>query len=233
MPPDDAAELLTMLRDTNAVVDALYRFAAGQDLKDPDLFRSAFAPNATLDFSQPAQRFGADIPVMPNRTAIEGILTTLEPLVTSHTVTNPRVQLDGDRAQLAALVEAQQRTPVVVYTNHSTCSVQFDPVGTRQFTTACDIAKSLLAGTGISYRNADSADGRTVVAVGDQRIAVADGSALAGPELKGLKDQVGKRLKSALAAEGYPATADPERMNLPVIFLWLMVFAIAATEKTA
>jgi MFS family permease len=128
-----------------------------------------------------------------------------------------------------ALVEAQQRTPVVVYTDHSTCSVQFDPVGTRQFTTACDIAKSLLAGTGISYRNADSADGRTVVAVGDQRIAVADGSALAGPELKGLKDQVGKRLKSALAAEGYPATADPERMNLPVIFLWLMVFAIAAT----
>jgi hypothetical protein len=128
-----------------------------------------------------------------------------------------------------ALVEAQQRTPVVVHTDPATCSVQFDPVGTRQFKTACDIAKSLLAGTGISYRDATSPDGRTIVAVGDERIEVADGSALAGPELKSLKDGVGKRLKAALTAEGYPANADPARINLPVIFFWLMVFAVAAT----
>jgi MFS family permease len=128
-----------------------------------------------------------------------------------------------------ALVEAQQRTPVVVHTDPAACSVQFDPVGTRQFKTACDIAKSLLAGTGISYRNATSPDGRTIVAVGDERIEVADGSALAGPELKSLKDGVGKRLKAALTAEGYPANADPARINLPVIFFWLMVFAVAAT----
>jgi MFS family permease len=128
-----------------------------------------------------------------------------------------------------ALVAAQQREPVVVYTDPATCSVQFDPVGTRQFTTACDIAKSLLAGTGISYRNAASPDGRTVVAVGEQRIAVEDGSGLAGPELKSLKDSIGGKLKVALSAEGYPAKADPAAMNLPVIFFWLMVFAVAST----
>jgi MFS family permease len=128
-----------------------------------------------------------------------------------------------------ALVEAQQHTPVVVHTDPATCSVQFDPVGTRQFRTACDIAKSLLAGTGISYRNATSSDGRTIVAVGDQRIEVADGSALAGPELKALKDAAGAKLKAALAAEGYPAKADPARINTAVIFFWLMVFAVAAT----
>lgn len=128
-----------------------------------------------------------------------------------------------------ALVEAQKLQPVVVYTDPATCSVQFDPVGTRQFTTACDIAKSQLASTGISYRNAASPDGRTVVAVGEQRIDVSDGSGLAGPQLKSLKEDVGGRLKAALSAEGYPAKADPRTINLPIIFFWLMVFAVAST----
>jgi len=128
-----------------------------------------------------------------------------------------------------ALVEAQKLQPVIVYTDPANCSVQFDPVGTRQFTTACDIAKSLLAGTGISYRNAASSDGRTVVAVGEQRIDVADGSTLSGPQLKSLKEDVGSRLKAALSAEGYPAKADPMTINLPIIFFWLMVFAVAST----
>src|SRR4029453_4445843 len=35
--------------------------------------------------------------------------------------------------------------------------------------------------------------------------------------------------KAALAAEGYPDKADPAAMNLPTIFFWLMVFAVAAT----
>jgi MFS family permease len=128
-----------------------------------------------------------------------------------------------------ALVEAQRAKPVVVSTNPATCSVQFDPVGTHQFKSACDIAKSLLAGTGISYRNGTSQDGRTVVAVSAQRIEVPDGSALAGPQLKALKDATGARLNSALAAEGYPAKADPARMNIAVIFFWLIIFAVAST----
>jgi MFS family permease len=128
-----------------------------------------------------------------------------------------------------ALVEAHQRQPVIVYTNPATCSVQFDPAGTRQFKTGCDIAKSLLAGTGISYSSRTSQDGRTIVAVGDERIAVPDGSRLGAAELKALKTATGKQLKDALASEGYPASADPGRIDLPVIFLWLMVFAVAAT----
>ena len=127
------------------------------------------------------------------------------------------------------LVEAQRQTPVIVYTDPATCSVQFDPVGTRQFKTACDIARSLLAGTGISYGSERSPDGRTVITVGGQRLDVPDGSALAGQELKALKDQTGATIKAVLADEGYPERADPDAMNLPVIFFWLMVFAVAAT----
>ncbi len=128
-----------------------------------------------------------------------------------------------------ALVEAHRANPVVVYSDPATCSVQFDPVGTRQFKSGCDIAKSLLASAGISYRSAAASDGRTIVAVGAERIDIPDGSALDGPGIKALKDAAGARLKSALATEGYPASADPGRMNLPVILFWLMVFSIAGT----
>ncbi|HEY8547057.1 MAG TPA: nuclear transport factor 2 family protein [Acidimicrobiales bacterium] len=95
------------LRDEREVVDALYRFGAGQDRRDETLFLSAFALDAELDFTEPAERFGGDIPVMQGRDVIAGILATLAPLRTTHTVTNPRVTLDGDRATLSALVEAQ------------------------------------------------------------------------------------------------------------------------------
>lgn len=103
----DVSEAIRTSRDTAEVVDALYRFGAGQDMKDEPLFLSAFAPDATLDFTQPARRFGAEVPVFVGRDAIGGIMATLEPLVTTHTVTNPRVTLDGDRAMLWCLVEAQ------------------------------------------------------------------------------------------------------------------------------
>jgi MFS family permease len=128
-----------------------------------------------------------------------------------------------------ALVEAQRQTPVVVYTDPATCSVQFDPVGTRKFTSACDIANGLLASTGISYSSERSPGGRTFIAVGEQRLKVADGSALGESRLNALRDETAAMLKAALTAEGYPERADPARMNLPVIFFWLMVFAIAAT----
>jgi hypothetical protein len=98
---------LDRLTDERAIVDALYRFGAGQDLDDADLFLSAFAEDARLDFTQPASLFDADVPPMVGRAAIAGIMETLAPLRTSHTVTNPRVRIRGDEADLRALVEAQ------------------------------------------------------------------------------------------------------------------------------
>ena len=128
-----------------------------------------------------------------------------------------------------ALVEAQEQRPVDVYTDQSTCSVQFDPGGTRQFTSACDIAKSYLASTGISYRSLQSADGRTLVTVGQQQVEVPDGRGTATADLKTLKESAGKQIKAALVAEGYPEKADPARIDMVRLFLWVMVFAIAAT----
>lgn len=95
--------------DQLAIVDALYRLGAGQDQSDRALFESAFAPDAVLDFTQPAKRLGATIPVWRGCTAIaDAIFAAIAPLDTTHAVTNPRIaDYDGRHASLIALVEAQ------------------------------------------------------------------------------------------------------------------------------
>ena len=128
-----------------------------------------------------------------------------------------------------ALVAAQQSKPVEVHADPATCSVQFDPIGTRRFDSSCDIAKSLLASTGISYKNRPYVGDKAVIAVGIAQVEVPAGRGLDAAGLKTLREATGKQVKAALAAEGYPAGADPRAMNLQVIFAWLMVFAIAAT----
>jgi MFS family permease len=77
-----------------------------------------------------------------------------------------------------ALVAAQKAKPVEVYAIPQTCAVQFDPVGTRRFDSSCDIAKSLLASTGISYTNRTYTSDKALVAVGSQQIEIPDGRGL-------------------------------------------------------
>jgi HAMP domain-containing protein len=96
---DEIGELAGSLR---AMTDALYRFGAGQDLRDRPLFESAFAPDASLDFTAVAAKFGVAIPVFEGRHAIaDTIMAATEPLDTTHTITNVRVTAyDGNRAPL-------------------------------------------------------------------------------------------------------------------------------------
>jgi hypothetical protein len=100
---------LEELRDRTEIVDALLRFGLGQDLADRALFASSFAPDAELDFRPAAARWGATVPLMTGRDAIvDGILAGFAGrVVTTHQVTNPRIAIGGDTAELTALVEAQ------------------------------------------------------------------------------------------------------------------------------
>lgn len=94
--------------DQFAVIDALYRFAAGIDLRDRSLLSSALADNAVSDFRPAAAKAGFDYPIIEGRdTIVAALMTSLAKLDTTHSVTNPRVTIDGDTARLDALVEAQ------------------------------------------------------------------------------------------------------------------------------
>ena len=51
------------------------------------------------------------------------------------------------------LAAAQAKSQVVVTADPAECSFQFNPTGTKKFTSSCDIAKQRLAGASVSYSN--------------------------------------------------------------------------------
>ncbi len=129
-----------------------------------------------------------------------------------------------------ALAEAQTRAPAVVVADPADCSLQFDPVGKANFLSSCDIAKSVLANAGVSYRNEAAPAGQpAVLRVGTSTITSADARGVPKAEVKALKAGVEAKIKGALKAAGYPAKADPARMNLAGAFGVMLVFVIAAT----
>jgi len=128
-----------------------------------------------------------------------------------------------------ALVAAQRSTPVAVETDPQTCAVQFDPVGTAKFVSACDIAKSTLVTKGISYSTRASADRQTRVLVGNSTVLIQGGEGLPGPELKALKAKTADAISAALQTAGYPKSADPAQANITLLILILLAFTVAAT----
>lgn len=128
-----------------------------------------------------------------------------------------------------ALVAAQKAEPVTVSTTLDQCSVQFDPVGTARFASACDIAKGTLVIMGISYRTIFSPDGKTRVLVGREIVPIQPGDKLADTDLKALKTKTASDIGSALAANGYPKSADPRAANMPLLVAVLLLFVVAAT----
>lgn len=129
-----------------------------------------------------------------------------------------------------ALAEAQAQTPVVVIADPADCSLQFDPIGKARFASSCDIAKSTLANAGVSYSNEPGVPGQpALVRIGDQTIPSTSAKGLEPDVAKAVKASVETRIQRALAQGGYPAAADPARMNLWGAFGVLLVFVVAAT----
>ena len=90
-----------------SVVDALYRFGAGVDTGTRNLLETAFSDDAVVDFGPCGRKMGLDFPVLTGAGTIVGFLgESAKTQITSHVITNGRVQLAGDEAQLQALVDA-------------------------------------------------------------------------------------------------------------------------------
>ena len=131
-----------------------------------------------------------------------------------------------------ALAEAQARTPVVVLADPADCSLQFDPVGKKVFVSSCDIARSILANAGVSYDNQPSAAGAgagAVIRVGQVEVKSTSAAGLSAAEVKAVRAGVEAEIKAALTAAGYPAKADPDRINMVGLMGVMLVFVIAAT----
>jgi MFS family permease len=128
-----------------------------------------------------------------------------------------------------ALEAAQRRTPVIVVADPARCSLQFDFLGKARFATSCDLAKTALSNAGVSYRNQAAPSGAVaLVRIGDRVIPSAEGGGLKGPALQALAARVRRGLLAGLDAAGYPAKADPARVNVWGLFGVLLIFVIGA-----
>jgi MFS family permease len=127
------------------------------------------------------------------------------------------------------LVHAQERTPVVIETDLASCAVQFDPLGTARFVSACDLATSALVTKGISFSTAESVDGRTQVVVGTEPVAIAGGEGLNAAELKTLKAETAATIGAELSEAGFPASANLAHGNMTLLVILLLMFVVAST----
>ena len=131
-----------------------------------------------------------------------------------------------------ALARAQEQWPVVVHADPAACSLQFDPIGRAKFDTlSCDVAKSLLAKAGVNYRSVASTPGRAAeidiggaVFVAPEPAQIAD-RAERTAAIKAFQD----RITQTLALRGYPAAADPARMNIPLVVAILFALVLLVT----
>jgi MFS family permease len=129
--------------------------------------------------------------------------------------------------QLAA---AAERAPVSVIADPADCAFQFDPIGRQTFASSCDVAKSHLAGAGISYESRPAPAGAmAVVQVGQVAVPSFDGRGLGKAELDAARKAWQGQIGTVLAAAGYPAKADPAQVNRPLVVGVLFVLMLYVT----
>jgi SnoaL-like domain len=98
--------------DRTEIAEALYRLGAGIDENSAALLESAVTADAQIDFGPAARTMGIDFPLLSGRDQIVSTLTaTVGLLDTTHVVSNPRVEFDGERVVLKAIVEAAHFPP--------------------------------------------------------------------------------------------------------------------------
>jgi len=130
-----------------------------------------------------------------------------------------------------ALAAATANAPVVVTANDAECSFQFDPIGKNKFdASSCDIAKAFLAKSGINYTNRAAAPGTIAsVAIGGQTLTAPNPAEVTGADRAAAIAAYQESIKGALADAGYPATADPDRMDKVTVVAILFYLVILVT----
>ncbi|MFO6418618.1 MFS transporter [Hylemonella sp. W303a] len=128
------------------------------------------------------------------------------------------------------LYAAQQQSHVVVVADPGECSFQFNPTGTVKFTSSCDIAKQVLAASSVSYDNEVAPAGTpAVIKVGDKVIQGYSSKGLSADEAKAKDAEFKKAVADTLKEAGYPAKADPAKMNKIMMVIILAYLVILVT----
>jgi Major Facilitator Superfamily len=128
------------------------------------------------------------------------------------------------------LAAAQAKNKVVVTADAKECSFQFNPTGTAKFTSSCDIAKQVLSANSVSYENAAGPAGTPAsIKIGETVISSYAAAGLAPDELKKKDAEFKKTTVDALKAAGYPAKADPAKIDKVTIIIILSYLVLLVT----
>ncbi|WP_119965187.1 MFS transporter [Simplicispira lacusdiani] len=128
------------------------------------------------------------------------------------------------------LAAAQAKNKVVVVADPAECSFQFNPTGTVKFTSSCDIAKQVLAASSVSYDNEAAPAGTpAVIKIGEKVIQGYASKGLPADEAKAKDAAFKKAVAETLKADGYPAKADPAKMNKVMMIAILTYLVILVT----
>ena len=130
-----------------------------------------------------------------------------------------------------ALYAAQSAAPVSVIADPHECSFQFDPIGKNTFdSTSCDIAKSFMAKSAVSYQRIDAPPGTLArVRSGTIDVTAPDPKVVTGKDRKAAIAAFQKQVKSVLASAGYPDKADPAAINKLMVVLILFILVLYVT----
>jgi hypothetical protein len=108
VPPRDSAARLQWLVDRALVVETVYMYATAVDSRDWELYRSIFTDEVSVDFSSFFGGGESNWVTMPADAWVESVAATFAHLgATQHSMSNPRVSIDGDRATCAMYVQAE------------------------------------------------------------------------------------------------------------------------------
>jgi len=129
-----------------------------------------------------------------------------------------------------ALEVAQVNAPVVVVADPSECQFQFNPTGTKKFTSSCDIAKAKLAAASVNYKNEAAPAGTiAVIKVGDKELSSYSAVGLPKEEAAAKDKQFTNDLKALIGEAGYPAKADPAQVNKAMVLVILVILVLYVT----
>ncbi|WP_298234084.1 MFS transporter [uncultured Azohydromonas sp.] len=135
-----------------------------------------------------------------------------------------------------ALAQAQNAVPITVTVDPARCSFQGSPIAREvDFRSDCDLAKRTLAQGAVNYTVEEGPPGTAAtVRIGDRLLAAPNATPAPGGHVfdapsRARVDAFKKELTQAVRAAGYPAKADPERINKPLVVGILTLLVIYVT----
>ena len=133
------------------------------------------------------------------------------------------------------LESAIKSAPVVVVADPASCHFQLDVTGTKKYESSCDIATAMLTKASVSYDRIDAPAGTVAtVKIGDKVFPSFNGALTPDGHNfdKATTEQqaaMSKDVGGALKAAGYPAKADPEQINKPMLVVLLFILVLYVT----